>query len=94
MAAADDLSAKGEQLFMECEKATSSRQYNLLKKKAEELRRIGQSQNNRNEEIVGEALRLHALISVRDTTEFALSIEALIKDAPTIKRAARDYMPL
>lgn len=88
MAAADDLSAKGEQLFMECEKATSSRQYNLLKKKAEELRRIGQSQNNRNEEIVGEALRLHALISVRDTTEFALSIEALIKDAPTIKKSS------
>ena len=73
---------------MECEKATSSRQYNLLKKKAEELRRIGQSQNNRNEEIVGEALRLHALISVRDTTEFALSIEALIKDAPTIKKSS------
>ena len=33
-------------------------------------------------------MRLHALISVRDTTEFALSIEALIKDAPTIKKSS------
>ena len=82
-----DISDKGKQLSEECEKAISSRRYDLLQKKGDELQRLGRSSGNHMEEIIGDALRLHALICVRDTSDFTLSIESLIKEVPTIKDA-------
>lgn len=87
------LTHRGETLVRECENAISSRQYKLLEKKADELRRLGRSQNNHEEEVTGDALRLHALISVRDTTDFTPSIEALIKELPSLKEGnPQSYM--
>ncbi|MBD5312207.1 MAG: helix-turn-helix domain-containing protein [Muribaculaceae bacterium] len=61
------------------------RRYDILEKKADELCRLGRTQTNREEEITGEALRLHALICVRDTSDFTPGIEALTKEAPMLK---------
>jgi len=84
--AGSTFSDKGEELLTECEKAISSRRFNLLERKAEELRRIGLSQGNRDETVTGEALKLYSLICVRDTSDFTLRIEALIKNSEEMKR--------
>ena len=78
-------SSGGETLFVECEKAISSRRYDILSEKGLALTRLGQSQKNRNEEIAGTALRLHSLICVRDTSDFTIQIENLINEAPKYK---------
>lgn len=89
------LTDKGETLLRDCENAISSRQYDLLEKKADELRRLGRSQGNHDEEVTGDALRLHALISVRDTADFTLSVEALVKTLPLLKENnPKSYMIL
>lgn len=80
-----EVSERGELLTRECENALSLRRYEILKKKADELCRLGRTQANREEEITGEALRLHALICIRDTSDFTPGIEALIKEAPMLK---------
>lgn len=86
-------SEKGENLLKDCEKAIASRQYNILENKARDLVRLGQTQSNREEEVTGEALRLHALISVRDTADFTIPIDALIKELPSLKeRNQKSYM--
>ena len=87
------LSAKGEALLSECENAISSRQYYILEKKASELKRLGRSQSNHDDELTGDALRLHAMICVRDTADFTLPIETLIKELPSLKEDnPRSYM--
>ena len=87
------LSAKGEALLSECENAISSRQYYILEKKASELKRLGRSQGNHDDELTGDALRLHAMICVRDTADFTLPIETLIKELPSLKEDnPRSYM--
>ena len=80
-------SDKGETLLNDCENAIASRQYDVLEKKASELVRLGKTQSNREEEVTGEALHLHALISVRDTADFTIPIDALIKELPTLKES-------
>ncbi|MDE6668586.1 MAG: hypothetical protein K2K26_02745, partial [Muribaculaceae bacterium] len=80
-----EISERGSVLIKECENAVSLRHYNILEKKADELRRLGRTQANREEEITGEALRLHALICVRDTSDFTPGIEALTKEVSTLK---------
>ncbi len=80
-------------LLKDCENAISSRQYDILKSKADELGSLGRSQNNRVEEVTGDALRLHALISVRDTADFTIPIEALITELPSLKEhSSRSYL--
>ena len=87
------LSAKGEALLNECENAISSRQYSILENKASELKRFGLSQGNHDDELTGDALRLHAMICVRDTADFTLPIETLIKELPSLKdENPRSYM--
>ncbi|MBD5358093.1 MAG: helix-turn-helix transcriptional regulator [Bacteroides sp.] len=87
------LTDKGEMLLRDCENAISSRQYEALGKKADELRRLGRSQRNRDEEVTGDAMYLHALIAMRDTTDFTLPIETLIKELPSLKdNNPRSYM--
>lgn len=80
-------SDKGETLLNDCENAIASRQYDVLEKKASDLVRLGKTQSNREEEVTGEALHLHALISVRDTADFTIPIDALIKELPTLKES-------
>lgn len=86
-------SDKGENLLKDCENAIASRHYNVLENKACDLVRLGQRQGNREEEVTGNALRLHALISVRDTADFTIPIDALIKELPTLKESnPRSYL--
>ncbi|MDE5876409.1 MAG: helix-turn-helix domain-containing protein [Muribaculaceae bacterium] len=80
-----EISERGAILIKECENAVSLRRYNILEKKADELRRLGRTQANREEEITGEALHLHALICVRDTSDFTPGIEALTKEVSILK---------
>ncbi|MDE5882878.1 MAG: helix-turn-helix domain-containing protein [Muribaculaceae bacterium] len=79
------MSDKGEILLKDCEDAIASRQYNILKQKADDLVSLGRSNGNKEEEVTGEALRLHALISVRDTSDFTIPIDALTKELPSLK---------
>lgn len=79
------LSEKGDLLLRDCENAISSRQYHILEKKACDLSSLGRTQGNHDEEVTGEALRLHALISIRDTTDFTIPIEALLIELPALK---------
>lgn len=76
---------KGEALVRECENAISSRKYDLLEKKAVQLHNIGVANGNQDEIVTGDAFRLHALISVRDTIDFTIPVEALVKELPTLK---------
>lgn len=87
------LTDKGEILLKECENAIATRQYNALEKKAYDLVHLGKTHGNREEEVTGEALRLHALISVRDTADFTLPIDALTKELPSLKENnSRSYL--
>lgn len=78
-------SGQAERLLNESEKAISARRYEVAAEKGAELARLGRSEGNAEEEIVGDALRLHALIAVRDTTDFTPLVETLIKKAPALK---------
>ena len=87
------LSDKGDILLKDCEDAIASRQYNILKQKADDLVSLGRSHGNKEEEVTGEALRLHALISVRDTAAFTIPIDALTKELPYLKENnSRSYL--
>lgn len=90
--AGEAFSQRGERLLDECEMAISSRRYQVAREKGEEMSRLGRSEGNKYENITGEALRLHALIAMRDTADFTLQIETLIKEAPSLKESSpRSY---
>ncbi|MCM1142695.1 MAG: helix-turn-helix domain-containing protein [Muribaculum sp.] len=85
--AADGFSGAAQRLLDECEKSISTRQYAIAAEKGAELARLGNSEGNSTEATVGDALRLHSLIAVRDTTDFTADIEALIKKSPSFKES-------
>lgn len=77
MAMRAELSGQGARLMKDCIDAGDTRQFSLQRQKGEQLRRLGQSDGNTEEELLGESYALTAAIHLRDTTDISLRIENL-----------------
>lgn len=79
------LSRDAQRLVEESRQAYEMRDYNLLKSKGEALMRAAKLSDNSTESLLGNSIRLTALINMRDTTDFTRDIEGLISEVDKIK---------
>ena len=87
------MSQEGEKLIEESENAITSRKFDLLKQKGESLHRLGTFNSDPEEAAVGDALKLYAMISLRDTTDFSAQIENLSRISDEIKdKNSKSYL--